>query len=259
MKTGMRKFLAKISIGLFGLSLLTAASLNAHARQEVARADTAILHGIVLDLRNDQPMANVQVRNLNAKSNVETTNEGRFSIAARKNDLLEFRYNGYRTDTLLLIEHEFKRIYLSVADGNILIDAVTVRALTNSQLDLEIEKAEKEGQFLETSIHRGGIRLSPSRLFGESGRRAREHYEMLLKEKDRRAIDRRFSRSAVQAVTPLKGDELEMFLVRFRPGLDFVLKSSEQDFNLYIMDSYAKFKALSPEEKKAIQWPGKGT
>lgn len=216
------------------------------------QADT-ILHGLVFDLRSDEPLPYVLITNLETGIQVESGSGGQFSIPVKKNQLLEFRNIGYRTDSVFVVEHAFKRIYLSSADGNIIIDAVTIRGMTNAQLDQEIEKARKEGQFVETSQSRGGIRLSPSRLFGDAGKNARLHYDLLLGEKDRRIIDQRFSVAAIQAVTPLEGEDLELFMTKFRPTSAFILKTSDQDFMLYIMDSYAKYKALSAEEKSQIK------
>src|SRR5690606_1658525 len=135
-------------------------------------------------------------------------------------------------------------IYLTAHDESIRIDEITIRTIPDERLDLEIEKAAKEGQFADYSQERGGIRLSPSRLFGQAGRRARERYDMLISEKERRVVDRRFTQEAIQALTPLKGRDLTLFKIKYRPSTEFARQSSEQDFNLYIMDSYAAFKRL---------------
>lgn len=218
----------------------------------LAQEKQQVLSGFVLELKSDVPMAFVQITNLNSGTQVETQREGQFSIPAAANDLLQFDYPGYRTDTLVVIEFDLKRVYLTPDEESIRLDAVSIEALTDSQLETEIDKAQKEGQFTETSISRGGIRLSPSRLFGQSGRQARERYDLLVAEKTRRQIDNRFSVSAIQALTPLKGDDLEVFMVKFRPDPEFALNTSEENFKLYIMDSYAAFKKLTPEEKQAI-------
>jgi hypothetical protein len=211
------------------------------------------LKGLVLDLNSDERLFGVQISNLTSGANTQTTKDGQFEIPVRLNDLLEFRQYGYRTDTMIIVEFDFKRIYMSLRAETIRLDEVMVRGLSNQQLDLEIEKAEKEGEYLESSQHRGGLRISLSNAFGEKGKQARYRHKQLLQEKERRIIDRRFSAAAIQALTPLKGIDLEMFMTGFRPDQEFVLKSDEDAFKLYIMDSYAQFKKLSPEKKNELR------
>lgn len=218
-----------------------------------AQQNQQALSGLVFELKTDAPMAFVEITNLNTGFKVETGREGQFSIPANTNDLLQFYYPGYRKDTLVVIEFDLKRVYLTPDNQSIRIDAINIEGLTDSQLDTEIERTQKEGQFIETSINRGGLRLSPSRLFGQSGRQARERYELLIAEKTRRQVDKRFSAEAIQALTPLKGEDLEIFMTKFRPTTEFAVNATEENFRLYIIDSYSEFKKLTPEEKKAIK------
>lgn len=212
-----------------------------------------VFKGLVLDINSDERLFGVQISNLNSGAKAQTVKDGQFEIPVRLNELLEFRQYGYRTDTLIVVEFDYKRIYMSLNSEAIRLDEVAVRGLSNQQLDTEIEKAEKEGEYLESSQQRGGLRISLSRAFGDKGKQARFRHEQLLQEKERRLIERRFSPAAIQAVTPLQSEELEMFIVAFRPDQEFVLKASEDAFRLYIMDSYAEFKKMSPEKKKELR------
>lgn len=232
--------------GFFLLGLLTM-GLWSYGQEQ-----TQVLHGLVMDLKTDRPLPAAVVTNLNTRMDVQTQESGQFSIPARPNDLIQFYYPGYRIDTLLVVEFDLKRIYLTAHDESIRIDEVTIRTIPDERLDMEIEKAAKEGQFADYSQERGGIRLSPSRLFGQAGKRARQRYDMLMREKERRVVDRRFTKEAIQALTPLKDRDLTLFMIKYRPSTEFARNSSEQDFNLYIMDSYAAFKRLTPSEKAAI-------
>ena len=85
---------------------------QAQAQVQTQEKET-VLSGFVLDLVSDAPMSFVQVTNLNSGFKVETEREGQFSIPADPNDLLQFSYPGYRTDTLVVIEFDLKRVYLT--------------------------------------------------------------------------------------------------------------------------------------------------
>lgn len=243
--------IAKIMISMIILCFLVPAGMAQEGRS-TAQNQPQLFSGIVLDLNTDRPLQSAIVTNLSTRMEVQTQEAGQFSIPARIDDLLQFYYPGYRVDTLLVVEFDLKRVYLTSTGQTFRIDEISIRNISDEQLDTEIENAQKEGQFSEYSKERGGFRLSPSRLFGQAGRQARERYEMLLVEKDRRVVDRRFTISAIQALTPLKDQDLNLFMIKYRPSLQFAQNSSDETFNLYIMDSYASFKRLSPSEKAAI-------
>lgn len=219
------------------------------------RAQDTVLTGFVLELDSGEPLPHVDIKNLKTGVRAKSGQNGQFSIRVDKNGRLEFDYPGYRTDTLVVIEFEIKRVYLTPDGSNIRLDEVQIQAMTDSRLATEIKRAEAEGQFSESSQHRGGVRISPSRWFGSQGRQARLRYKLLLAEQERRKIDSRFTPQAIMAVTPLLGEDLELFMTRYRPTVEFLSTADEAGLRLYIMDSYALFKELTPEERAEIKAP----
>lgn len=218
-------------------------------------AQDSLLTGYVLELDSGEPLQYVEIKNLKTGVAAESLEDGRFSIAAKKNERLQFEYPGYRTDTLVVIEFTIKRVYMAPDGSAIQLDEVQIQAMTDSRLDAELKRAEVEGQFTETSQQRGGVRISPSRWFGKTGRQARQRHEMLLAEKERRQIDARFTPEAIMAITPLKGEDLELYMTKYRPTVEFLTTANESDLRLYIMDTYAKFKALTPKQRAEIKIP----
>ncbi|MGV3761959.1 hypothetical protein [Parapedobacter sp.] len=220
-----------------------------------AVAQDTVLNGYVLELDSGEPLPHVEIKNLNTGTLAESLDDGSFRIAVEKNQRLQFEYPGYRTDTLVVIEFGIKRVYLTPDGSTVQLDEVQIQAMTDSRLETEIKRAQAEGSFTEVSQRRGGIRISPSRWFGKAGRQARQRYELLLAEKERRKIDARFTREAIIAVTPLKGEDLELYMTKYRPTAEFLSTADESDLRLYIMDTYAAFKALTPEQRAAIKAP----
>lgn len=218
-------------------------------------AQESVLSGYVLELGSGEPLRAVEIKNLTSGTVTESLEDGSFSIAVNKDQRLQFEYPGYRTDTLVVIEFDVKRVYLTPDGSNIQLDEVQIQAMTDSRLETEIKRAQAEGQFTETSQQRGGIRISPSRWFGTSGRQARQRYHLLLAERERRQVDARFTPQAITAVTPLEGEDLELYMTKYRPSAEFLSTADESDLRLYIMDTYAAFKALTPEERAAIKVP----
>lgn len=210
------------------------------------------LKGVVMDIGSSKPIAQVEIRNLNANTTSETDASGNFTINVKANELLSFHYPGYRVDSLLVIDDDFRRVYLTpLADFNILED-VEVTEWSDAQLEEQIEIAKQQGKIVETPFG-GGIAISPSRLFGKDAKEARNRNEILVAEKQDRAIMRKFDPLLITSLTPLKGRDLELFIVKYKPSYEFVQKSDEEQIRLYIMDSFKEFNNLSPQEKEKIQ------
>lgn len=219
-----------------------------------AQQDTR-LRGYVLELGSGEPLQHVEIKNLTTGATVESLEDGSFTIRVNPNERLQFEYPGYRTDTLVVIEFDVKRMYMTPDGSAIQIDEVQIEAMTDSRLAAEIKRAEEEGQFSEASQHRGGVRISPFRWFGAAGRQARRRYKLLLAEQERRKIDARFTPEAIMSVTPLKGEDLALYMTKYRPTAEFLATADEADLRLYIMDTYAEFKDLTPEQRAEIKIP----
>ena len=123
---------------------------------------------------------------------MQSNQMGEFSIVVKLDDLLSFSYPGFRTDTIVVTNLDFKRVYLTpIANFNLLED-VEISTLSDVQLDEQIAIAENQGGAVST-VFGGGVAISPSRIFGRKGKEARKRYQYLMAEKTDRAIMRRFS------------------------------------------------------------------
>lgn len=222
------------------------------------------LKGVVMELDSSKPIAQVEIRNLTSNANVETNSAGEFSIEVKVNESLSFSYPGYRVDTLFVIDHEFKRVYLSPIPGFNILKDVEITELSDVQLEEQISIARQQGKITEVGIgegttnrhggvNRGGLAISLSRIFGKEAKEARLLYDLLMAEKIDRAIMAKFSPALIQSLTPLKDKDLDLFIVKYKPSYQFVAGSDDEKIRLYIMDSFKAFKSLSPEEKSKIE------
>lgn len=210
------------------------------------------LKGITLEYKSNETMREVGVKNINSGDSVLTNHEGAFSITAKKDDILVFSYPGYRTDSLVVIDFAVKRVYLTPVDDPRMLEEVNITALTNNRLAEEKERVRKQGQFGSTPSG-GGIGLSPSRIFGREGREARRQYRLLEEESNNRIIDERFNEAIITELTPLEGEDLTLFMAKYRPKVSFVETSDDEQMRLYIIDAYNKYKELSPAAKEKIK------
>src|SRR5690606_26151646 len=97
----------------------------------------------------------------------EGVEDGSLPIAVKIDQRLHFAYPGYRTDALVVIGFDRKRVYLTPAGSPIQGGEAQMQAMTDSRLEAEIKRAQEEGKFTDVSQRRGGVRISPSRWFGK--------------------------------------------------------------------------------------------
>ena len=216
------------------------------------------LKGTVYELNSTEPIAQVDITNLSTKEIVQSSQMGEFTIPVKLDDLLTFAYPGFRTDTLVVTNLEFKRVYLTpIADFNLLED-VEISSLSDAQLDEQIAMADRQGGAVNT-VFGGGVAISPSRIFGKKGKEARKRYQHLMAEKTDRAIMRKFSPELITSITPLEGEDLTRFITKYKPSYGFIMKADDEQLRLYIMDSFKAFNQLSDEEKRKITLPATGS
>lgn len=201
------------------------------------------IKGIVFDLESSQRINEVQITNLRTKDVTVTDNQGNFSIDGQKNDFLTLTVRGYDRDTAYIYEDGISRIFLIRDKSNILIDEVVVSKITDSRINKEIERAKNNSKSVETSQQRGGLRISPSRLFGKSAKQARNAIKILELERDNRKVDRVFTNELILSLLPLNNQDLPLFKDKYRPSFDFIKGANKEDLVAYILDSYAQFKS----------------
>jgi hypothetical protein len=75
-------------------------------------------------------------------------------------------------------------------------------------------------------------------------RRMLAFQERLLMEEEQRFIDHRFSRTLIIKLTQLRGAELDTFISRYRPTVEFTQYSTDYEFQLYIKTCFLHYQRL---------------
>ncbi|MFD2744321.1 MULTISPECIES: carboxypeptidase-like regulatory domain-containing protein [Sphingobacterium] len=205
------------------------------------------LKGVVYDLESSTKLRGILVRNLNSNKQTETDSEGNFSIEAKTNDYLRLSGGGYEADTIFIYEPALRRVYLVRDPETLVINEVYVTRLSDSRLASEIARAKNDGKAAEASQNRGGLRVSPSRLFGRRGKQARSNLDILIAERDNRMVDRVFTNQLIRSMTPLTDDEIPLFREGYRPSLSFIESATPEDLRAYISESYTKYRKDNPK------------
>lgn len=202
------------------------------------------IKGIVIDLKSDKRISDVQIKNIRTNKETKSDAQGNFTIPGQKYDYLSLTLRGYDRDTAFIYQElgDISRIYMVPDNSTIVIDEVVVTKITDSRIAREIERAKNNSKAVETSQTRGGLRVSPSRLFGKEAKQARNAIKILELEQEQRAVDRKFTNELILSLVPLSATELPLFKTKYRPTYEFVRNAVKEDLTAYILVSYAEFK-----------------
>lgn len=69
--------------------------------------------------------------------------------------------------------------------------------------------------------------------------------ERLFREEAERYIDHRFNKALIRRLTGLTGNDLDSFVVRYRPDMEFTEESTDYEFQQYIKLSFAHYQRLA--------------
>lgn len=203
------------------------------------------IKGFVADRGSRLKLSDVDVINQTMKERTRTNSKGLFVIKAELNNILIFNLPGYFSDTLFLTNLNDVRKYL-------ILNTTFLKTIEIKQkaFDPEVEYATiyKRAKAINTLKNQPFI-FYPSKYFSKEGKYARRFKRKMEREKIERKIDYRFNELTVKKVVPLTGPELDYFMVLYRPGLAQLDKMDQDDFMLYLMNCYKKFKDLPAEAR----------
>lgn len=208
--------------------------------------------GRVFEDKSRISLADIQVKNLTNNQNTTTDNKGRFTITAKTGDLLLFKGFAYNADTVLLTDTRDREIFL-IPHQNFLNE---VKVTTDSTKNMSHYYDPRfHGQTVIYSHdadlnYTGGITI---RVWdSKKDQHKREHLQNELKDQQvQDEINKVFTPANVGKYVPLKGKELDDFIVLYTPETT-VYVSPDFRLAVYLSDCYQKFLKL-PEDKRHPQ------
>jgi hypothetical protein len=199
-----------------------------------------VLKGTVLENGNNNKLSNVFIRDNNNKQLGITDKQGNFEIKTETGHLLIFDSPGYVSDTMYVVDMTPKKVRMEVK--TIALREVSVNASRNTTFDPHKEYPDV---YEKSKVYV----LSPTTWFSKEGKNARKLKHYFQYEAEERHVDAIFTRAYVGSIIPLKGQELEDFMVLYRPTYAFVKSNSGESMAAYINDSYKKYQALPPDKR----------
>jgi len=215
------------------------------------------IQGNVYDSSRLYPLESVSVLATNGKG-VVTNSDGHYMIEVGENDSIWFSYLGKPTVKFPVlkiadVQHFDLALQVNVQE----LKGVTVRtpnykedSIQNRKDYAKVFDFRKPSLGTMTSIGPTGAGIDLDELirafqFRKNRNMVRFQERLLQQEKDK-FIDHRFNKALVRRLTNLDGDELDRFMVIYRPEYEFTVYSSDYDFQLYIKEAFAVYSKQKP-------------
>ncbi|HEY0355781.1 MAG TPA: hypothetical protein VGC29_06240 [Flavisolibacter sp.] len=182
-----------------------------------------------------------------------TDSMGRYSVDVSENDSIWFSYLGKPTPKYPVLKMaDISRFDIALRLGSHIMEEVRIKSrsykmdsVQNRKDYAKIFNYEKVSVGSMTSIGPMGAGIDIQeliRLFQFRKNKATLKFQQRLLEQEReKFITHRFNKGLVKRITGLEGEELDRFMVLFRPSYEFTSISSDYDFQMYIKVCFQKF------------------
>ncbi|MFC4263034.1 hypothetical protein ACFOWM_09105 [Ferruginibacter yonginensis] len=212
--------------------------------------------GTVLDNSKLNYVEGVRVLSTQGKMSY-TDSLGRYNITTQKGDSLFFIYNNKPTqkfavnkignynqfDIALLVPVKSK--YSVLKEVVVYSKSYKEDSIENRQNYASIFSYNKP-RFETSVVPGGGVGLDVNELINmfrfRRNKSLKKFQQRLETEEQEKYVNYRFSKNNVKRITQLKGAALDTFLVWYRPSYEFTSKSSEIQFNQYVLNASYHFK-----------------
>lgn len=220
-------------------------------------AQGQVIQGQITDVASGKPIYDVLVQNLHTSTAINTDDDGKFSLAAGKGQLIEFSKEGYKALRVRLPNGTFpsyfkvvleKSIPMPIADASAppkdyASDSVKYYALYKRELDFP----------------RFTVLDAVQHPFSAMSKRNQEIWEF-QKEfefyQQQKYIDYTFNAKLIHSITGLQGDSLQTYMQMFRPTYDQLRNMNEYTYLNYIKRTAQAYKERGMRAKMP---PGRTT
>ncbi|WP_158825360.1 hypothetical protein [Mucilaginibacter lacusdianchii] len=202
------------------------------------------LKGVILKERTTTRAAEVRVTNLQNKAIVQSDNLGFFSILANVGDTLLFTKTGYADQKIAITSTQdlIVRMMTNTELGPVVIRGTTKKQEMQETMDIYRSK----GIYFNGKPPALAAVASPItglyELFGKGPGQARRFSNYMQKESKEIEIDKRYNKALVKRITELPDEDVDKFMLAYRPAYDDLKKWTDYDLIVFIKKSAASYK-----------------
>lgn len=206
--------------------------------------ESGVIRGIVVEAGSSKRLSGVTITNKNTQRTAISNNLGTFEIYVTVGDSLTATSVGYEPVSTEI--NTLSDILLDMKVGSIQLETARVdRMSKEAELRDAMEGYRKQGVYYNGKPPALAYIFNPVtslyELFGRSPRNARRFQNYMSRELAATEVDRKFNKGLVQQLTGLEGEDLNNFMVWYRPSFEKVQYWQEYDATAYIMQSFKAF------------------
>lgn len=206
--------------------------------------ESGTVRGIAVEAGSSKRLGGVTVSNKRTGESTASSGVGTFEIKATVGDTLVANLMGYQ-----LVTTEVKTlsdILIDMKPSNILLDQVDVNRMSKeAELRDAMRGYRKQGVYYDGKPPTLAYVFNPItslyELLGRTPRNARRFNNYMERELEETDVDRKFSRTKIQELTGLEGEDLTNFMVWYRPSYEQAQYWGEYDITAYIVQSFKNF------------------
>ena len=208
------------------------------------------IQGTVYDSSHLYPLEAVSVLSTNGNGAV-TNADGQYSIEVGEKDSIWFSYLGKPTIKFPVLKiTDVQHFEIALRVNVSVLKEVTIRnrnykedSAQNRKDYAKVFDFRRPNLGTMTSIGPSGAGIDINELIRtfqfRKNRNMERFQERLMQQEKDKFIDHRFNKALVRRLTNLPDDQLDRFMVIYRPDYEFALYSSDYDFQSYIKEAHA--------------------
>ncbi|WP_276345999.1 hypothetical protein [Daejeonella sp. JGW-45] len=211
------------------------------------------VQGIVFDMDSKQRLTRVYIFNTRTGEGFYNNTKGELKTTARTGDVLVAALQGYGVDTVSVKSENTILFYLrrnSIQLREVIVrDSLKTPAEQLKQSQEEYNTIYSKGAVKDVfqvggANGGGGAGLSINALYSllsKEGKNARMLQKILERDYRDAMIEYRYTKTLVNRVTGLSGDQLTDFKQQYKPGYYFILEANDYQLIQYIQKSYQSY------------------
>ncbi|MDB5110012.1 MAG: hypothetical protein JWR67_1126 [Mucilaginibacter sp.] len=203
-----------------------------------------IQQGVLIKLGTNDRLFNAKIVNKHNLYKARSNGLGLFSIVAQQGDTLEISADNYNTDTCIIKNLVFKKIYLT--SSSLELKEVVIYG---SSLKQNLQEAQngyrRKSVFYTGTPHYYYLVLKPMTFiyenFKSEVKEARRFKKFAKRELENDKIYQRFNNYTIKKVIPIKDKELDDFKSVYTPTIEQINLWNDYDMAVYLKKSYKEF------------------
>lgn len=214
---------------------------------ELAGAQQVLnIKGIILKKSSPDRISQAVITDLNSQVAMMSDELGGFTIKAAAGDSLLITKNGYTPQKMVVVNANDLAIYLQPV---IQLGEVTIKGQTKRQeLNEVVNTYRSKGLYFDGkppitlfSPFGGSPITGFYELFSRDAANERRFIRFSKNEMEASAVDRRYTKDLVKSITKLPDDEVQKFMLTFRPSYEDMKEWNDYQLIQYIRKNFAYY------------------